>query len=110
MCQRCVEYAQAPSGQYHGITVLIDTDDNYTEPTGANIRQALHDLISKSAPGDILYFHYSGHGTRVPADDDENDETGYDECIAPSDLNLINGMCHYDCHSLLDVGIESKLA
>ena len=79
------------------ITVLIDTDHNYIEPTGANIRQALHDLISGSAPGDILYFYYSGHGTRLPADDDENDETGYDECIAPTDLNLINGMCQYDC-------------
>ena len=96
MCQRCVEYAQAPSGQYHGITVLIDTDDNYTEPTGANIRQALHDLISESAPGDILYFHYSGHGARVAAESDDIDETGHDECIVTSDAKLINGMCQHD--------------
>ena len=79
------------------IKVLIDTDDNYPQPTGANIRQALHDLISQSIAGDILFFHYSGHGTRVPADADENDETGYDECIAPTDHNYIIGMCQYDC-------------
>ena len=76
------------------IKVLIDTDDNYPQPTGANIRQSLHDLISQSTAGDILYFYYSGHGARVPADEDENDETGYDECIAPPDGNVINGMCH----------------
>ena len=76
------------------IKVLVDTDDNYPQPTGANIRQALHELISESAPGDILYFHFSGHGTRVPID---NHETAYDECIVPSDLNLINSMCQCDC-------------
>ena len=85
------------------ITVLIDTDDNYGSPTGANVRQALQDLISQAQPGDILFFHYSGHGTRVPADADENDETGYDECIVPCDMNLIHGMyvcvcvCVYVC-------------
>ena len=76
------------------IKVLIDTDNDYTEPTGANIRQALHKLIFESAPGDILYFHFSGHGTRVPLD---NHETAYDECIVPSDLNLINSMYQCDC-------------
>jgi uncharacterized caspase-like protein len=73
------------------IRVLIDTDDRYLQPTGANIRRALTDLISGARPGDILFFHYSGHGTRVPADADENDETGYDECIVPCDMNLIHG-------------------
>ncbi|RZC46821.1 hypothetical protein C5167_039770 [Papaver somniferum] len=65
------------------ITVLIDTDDSYIQPTGKNIRKAISDLIRSGEPGDVLFFHYSGHGTRLPA------ETGEDECIDPTDMNLI---------------------
>ncbi|KAL5978724.1 Metacaspase-4 [Asimina triloba] len=71
------------------ITVLIDTDDSYTQPTGANIRRALSDLLQSARPGDVLFFHYSGHGTRLPAETGEDDDTGYDECIVPCDMNLI---------------------
>ncbi|KAI3743759.1 hypothetical protein L1987_56825 [Smallanthus sonchifolius] len=72
------------------INVLIDTDDSYTQPTGRNIRKALADLVSSAEPGDFLFVHYSGHGTRLPAETGDDDDTGYDECIVPSDFNLIN--------------------
>jgi hypothetical protein len=71
------------------ITVLIDTDDSYTQPTGRNIRTALTDLVHSAESGDILFVHYSGHGTRLPAETGEDDDTGYDECIVPTDMNLI---------------------
>ncbi|KAI3997044.1 hypothetical protein MKX01_021320 [Papaver californicum] len=71
------------------ITVLIDTDDSYIQPTGKNIRKAISDLIRSGEPGDVLFFHYSGHGTRLPAETGEDDDTGYDECIVPTDMNLI---------------------
>ncbi|CAA0818059.1 Metacaspase-4 [Striga hermonthica] len=71
------------------ITVLIDTDDSYTQPTGRNIRAALADLVDSARPGDFLFVHYSGHGTRLPAETGEDDDTGYDECIVPTDMNLI---------------------
>ncbi|KAK7405768.1 hypothetical protein VNO78_07377 [Psophocarpus tetragonolobus] len=71
------------------ITVLIDTDRSYTEPTGKNIRKALTKLVQSAEPGDVLFVHYSGHGTRLPAETGEDDDTGYDECIVPSDMNLI---------------------
>lgn len=73
------------------ITVLIDTDSSYTNPTGRNIRRALSDLIKSARPGDFLFVHYSGHGTRLPAETGEEDDTGYDECIVPTDMNLITG-------------------
>ena len=73
------------------ITVLIDTDESYTEPTGKNIRSALTRLVRSAEPGDVLFVHYSGHGTRLPAETGEDDDTGYDECIVPSDMNLITG-------------------
>ncbi|KAM7269532.1 hypothetical protein ACFE04_025029 [Oxalis oulophora] len=71
------------------ITVLIDTDDSYEQPTGKNIRQALNKLVRSADPGDLLFVHYSGHGTRLPAETGEDDDTGYDECIVPTDMNLI---------------------
>uniref|UniRef100_A0A0D6QVM8 Peptidase C14 caspase domain-containing protein n=1 Tax=Araucaria cunninghamii TaxID=56994 RepID=A0A0D6QVM8_ARACU len=71
------------------IKVLIDTDDKYTEPTGANIKRALNSLIENAEEGDVLFFHYSGHGVRLPAETGDQDDTGYDECIVPSDMNLI---------------------
>ncbi|XP_027354993.1 metacaspase-5-like isoform X1 [Abrus precatorius] len=71
------------------ITVLIDTDSSYTEPTGKNIRSALSRLVRSAEAGDVLFVHYSGHGTRLPAETGEDDDTGYDECIVPSDMNLI---------------------
>ncbi|XP_021715011.1 metacaspase-5-like [Chenopodium quinoa] len=71
------------------ITILIDTDRSYTEPTGKNIRRALQNLVRSAEPGDYLFVHYSGHGTRLPAETGEHDDTGFDECIVPSDMNLI---------------------
>ncbi|KAL5731296.1 hypothetical protein ACHQM5_004041 [Ranunculus cassubicifolius] len=71
------------------ITMLIDTDDSYTQPTGINIRQALSDLVQSAESGDVLFFQYSGHGTRVPAETGDDDDTGFDECIYPTDGNLI---------------------
>eukprot|EP00246_Nothoceros_aenigmaticus_P006211 TRINITY_DN18_c0_g1_i1.p1 TRINITY_DN18_c0_g1~~TRINITY_DN18_c0_g1_i1.p1 ORF type:complete len:419 (-),score=57.52 TRINITY_DN18_c0_g1_i1:351-1607(-) len=71
------------------ITVLIDSDPESTQPTGVNIRSALSDLVTGAGPGDVLFVHYSGHGTRVPAETGEVDDTGYDECIVPCDMNLI---------------------
>ncbi|XP_023533408.1 metacaspase-4-like [Cucurbita pepo subsp. pepo] len=71
------------------ISILIDTDDSYPQPTGKNIRSALARLVRSAEPGDFLFVHYSGHGTRLPAETGEDDDTGYDECIVPSDMNLI---------------------
>lgn len=87
------------------ITVLIDTDDSYTQPTGKNIRAALSNLVQSAKAGDILFVHYSGHGQRLPAETGEDDDTGYDECIVPCDMNLITGIlffifCFFPCFKL----------
>ncbi|KAJ6853323.1 metacaspase-4-like [Iris pallida] len=71
------------------IEVLIDTDGSYTQPTGANICQSVERLVRRAKPGDSLFIHYSGHGLRLPTADGEEDDTGYDECIVPCDMNLI---------------------
>ncbi|MCP4291010.1 MAG: DUF4384 domain-containing protein [bacterium] len=55
------------------------------ETTSAKIITAFEQwLIKATKPGDIVYFHYSGHGTEIP--DDNGDEIdGLDECLVPSD-------------------------
>ncbi|CAL4894223.1 unnamed protein product [Urochloa decumbens] len=72
-----------------GIRVLADADPSTPPPTGANIRQELERLVEGARAGDTLFFHYSGHGLQLPAETGEDDDTGYDECIVPCDLNLI---------------------
>lgn len=92
------------------IMVLIDTEGSAdSQPTGKNIRAALSDLVASSQPGDVLFVHYSGHGTRLPAENDDNDDTGYDECIVPTDMNLITGtrykiQCPTSVVKAIDVG------
>ncbi|CAL4901453.1 unnamed protein product [Urochloa decumbens] len=72
-----------------GIRVLADADPSTPPPTGANIRQELERLVAGARARDTLFFHYSGHGLQLPAETGEDDDTGYDECIVPCDLNLI---------------------
>ncbi|KAH7440992.1 hypothetical protein KP509_03G019800 [Ceratopteris richardii] len=72
------------------IIIMVDTDDSFLQPTGANIKWALNSLVASSEEGDVLFFLYSGHGMRLPAKIGDDDETGYDECIVPCDLNLIS--------------------
>jgi len=54
-------------------------------PTRANIIQELNWLVSDVRPGDILFFHYSGHGAQ---EEDPNgwEEDGMNETIIPSDF------------------------
>ncbi|KAL0407152.1 UNVERIFIED_CONTAM: Metacaspase-4 [Sesamum latifolium] len=71
---------------FHNDDITVDR-----RPTGRNIRAALDSLVRSAQPGDFLFVQYSGHGTRLPAETGEDDDTGYDECIVPSDMNLFTG-------------------
>ena len=48
----------------------------------------LNRLVSLTASDDVLFFHFSGHGTQVPTDEKEETD-GLDEAIVPTDMNLI---------------------
>lgn len=45
--------------------------------------------MSITKPDDVLFFHFSGHGTQVPTDDVADEKDGLDEAIVPTDMNLI---------------------
>ena len=47
------------------ISVLVDDGSSADAPTGANIKRYLQGLVSQTAAGDTLVFHFSGHGTQV---------------------------------------------
>jgi len=69
---------------FEDITLLLDND-----ATTANMRAALHELVKGAKPGDILFFHYSGHGSQLPdkAFDDDFEPDGLDEILCPVDLD-----------------------
>lgn len=57
--------------------------------TTQNILERLEWLVDDAQPGDVLYFHYSGHGSQmIDTDYDlEEEPDGLDEIICPIDLN-----------------------
>jgi len=63
------------------IVVVTDTD-----ATKARIEAGLTDLIAGAVAGDVLYFHFSGHGSNVP-DQDGDEADGRDEVFCPTDLD-----------------------
>lgn len=67
--------------QFDQITKLLDN-----EATTQNILNGLYWLVNGAKPGDVLYFHYSGHGSQII--DTSNDEIdGLDEIIVPADID-----------------------
>lgn len=71
---------------YNSSNMIVMRDDKLNMlPTRENIIANLTYVINESANYDELWIHYSGHGSRiVDNDDDENDY--YDEVIVPCDF------------------------
>mmetsp|Transcript_134244 Transcript_134244/g.326237 ORF Transcript_134244/g.326237 Transcript_134244/m.326237 type:complete len:537 (-) Transcript_134244:215-1825(-) len=70
-------------------SMLILTDDNPNrqfQPTRDNIMRGFQWLVQDVQPGDVLFFHYSGHGAQQE-DPSYSEEDGYDETICPGDFN-----------------------
>lgn len=74
------------------IELLIDAPGSSSSamPTGANIKRALASMVDRAEAGDVLYFHYSGHGTRIPSMR-KGHPFRQEEAIVPCDFNLITG-------------------
>ena len=72
--------------------VLLDTPgtEHAKRPTRANIKSAIAWLVEGAAAGDALFFHYSGHGGRVPRTDGRGE---WHETLCPVDMDE-EGMIH----------------
>jgi hypothetical protein len=87
--QGCVNDArdmEAMLKQHFGFTdvqMLLDG-----QATTANIKNALNWLVQGAVPGDVLFFHYSGHGSQIrDTADPDSEPDGLDEIICPVDLD-----------------------
>jgi hypothetical protein len=68
---------------FKAANVRVLTDFKATKKA---MQQAIAALISKGRKGDVLFLHYSGHGSNVPdRDGDEADRR--DEILCPTDLD-----------------------
>lgn len=68
--------------------IVMLTDDTDAKPTREVILKSLKELVTNVKAGDHLCFYYSGHGTQVK--DENNDETsGMDEAIYCLDGRII---------------------
>lgn len=56
------------------------------EATTDNIKAGMAWLVEDVMPGDVLYFHYSGHGSQI-RDTNTDESDGFDEILCPIDLN-----------------------
>lgn len=65
------------------MTVLMD-DGVHLDPTKDNILAAYEQIVAESASGDVVYCHYSGHGSKV-TDRNGDEADGYDETLVPVD-------------------------
>ncbi len=71
--------------EYPHATIRLLTDNLSLQPTRNNILDSLKQLVSNARAGDILIFHYSGHGGQVE-DLNGDEEDGMDETICPIDF------------------------
>ncbi|KAK8630168.1 hypothetical protein V6N13_078974 [Hibiscus sabdariffa] len=60
-------------------------------PTHVNIMAALRKMVDEAKAGDVLFFHFSGHGTTISSVE-PGQPFREDEAIVPCDLNLITDM------------------
>ncbi|KAK8494451.1 hypothetical protein V6N12_018112 [Hibiscus sabdariffa] len=67
-------------------------------------------MVSQAETGDVLFFHYSGHGPRFPSLMPAH-IFRQDEAIVPSDFNLIMGINSSDIstHLLESFGADASL-
>ena len=74
------------------IELLTDGPGSKVMPTGANIRKALNRMVGEAEEGDVLFFHYSGHGVLL-----NKHHLKREEAIVPCDFNLITGASSLLC-------------
>lgn len=74
------------------VTQLLDE-----QATCKNILGQLKKLTSSASKGDIIYFHFSGHGQPIlDLNGDEGNDDGWDEAIIPYDAGMIYQKDEYE--------------
>ncbi|KAH8614151.1 Caspase domain [Trypanosoma vivax] len=82
--------------------ILVDEEGfrgNTAEPTRANILKHMAWLVYDTRPGDVLFFHYSGHGTQTKSTKGSPEK--YDQCLVPLDYDGEGAILDDDLFDLL---------
>lgn len=64
------------------ITMITDFD-----ATKKAMQDAITGLVGGGKRGDVLLLHYSGHGSNVPDDNNDEEDDNRDEILCPTDLD-----------------------
>lgn len=71
------------------VRLIVDDDDSVADPSGVEVKKALDWLCTDRHEDDIIFFHFSGHGTQVPSDGDDQEADGKDEAIVLEQMFLM---------------------
>ncbi|KJA19551.1 hypothetical protein HYPSUDRAFT_44100 [Hypholoma sublateritium FD-334 SS-4] len=90
-------------GGYRKRNIVLLTDDSSEPeslPTRDNIIRCMKALVENAERDDTLFFHYSGHGSQIPDEDDDEDD-GMDETIKPLDYEVNGDIVDDELHEIL---------
>jgi metacaspase-1 len=79
------------------------------QATKAGIIAAIDRLIEKARPGDIIVFHFSGHGQQIFDDAKKDEADGYDEALVAYNANMRYGGGYTGQNHLRDDELGDKL-
>lgn len=82
------------------IVIMTDNHKGNLKPTYSNILIQIDKLVQNLDTHDIVYFHYSGHGTQI-IDMNGDEKDGMDECLVPLD--------YYNKNFILDDQLRERL-
>lgn len=71
------------------IRLIVDDDEDCPDPSGAEVKKALEWLTTDRTEDDVIFFHFSGHGTQIPCDGDDVEEDDKDEAIVLEQMFLM---------------------
>lgn len=60
------------------------------QATRDDLLSAMERLTERVGPGDLALFHYSGHGSRKPDGEEDDEPDGWDQTIVPTDSGRVD--------------------
>jgi hypothetical protein len=80
--------------------IMLTEEPGQLAPTRRNILRAMRWLVKGAKPGEVLWWHLSGHGLQV-ADTTGDEADGMDEAIAPIDYETAGVITDDDINDIL---------
>lgn len=92
------------------IHILADGVEGAELPTRTAIMDAAGKIANMAGPGDFVYLHFSGHGSRAPALKDKSETDGLDELFLPRDVRKWNDSIGRVENALIDDELGKMIA